>query len=505
LPPESWCVLKLLFGGGAAAFGIGAALLSFWATWRDDEQDAIRKWFGAEWEAASESTWQELPERMIARFLDAMGGLKRYTLALANERSKLLEWPWLVLLVVAFLGNFGWWGLFGVAVLAAPLLAVWICGGLVRRYPRVVMTRRILHRAVVSVLLAGMVSFSLAHVCMPVLWLRIVMRVPILYGVLLMLVALPVFWLGLAVPIVGVLAWGQRTGTKPPACPQDSPLVFAIGTSASFAVTLIALVVGHAASPGAEVPKTFQMLGSNVLFDGVTLAFTVWVLEAALMRPSRSRLLGAVLLDMGVACLLACLSLYFGLAFSQHALSLGHVLRVLVGRATDGSGWEIGPYFWAMHTAFLPTLAYMALVLVAWLGQALFHIGRLFFRTASLHKNPLKLTAALFTLLAVISAALAAASRYAEGETRRRDGGHGTGQVLAFDISVSRRDAHTGRARPCRAPRRSLRAVHGETGSGEVLCVGGLGLHMSRPDPEERPRRDFGVSAERLPSAKTER
>jgi len=71
----------------------------------------------------------------------------------------------------------------------------------------------------------------------------------------------------------------------------------------------------------------------------------------------------AIILDVVLAGVLACLALWIGLLLTpgQSIDALG-ALRVLIGMTPDGSDWSFGPYFWVMHTTFLPTLFYLSII-----------------------------------------------------------------------------------------------------------------------------------------------
>ncbi len=172
----------------------------------------------------------------------------------------------------------------------------------------------------------------------------------------------------------------------------------ALGTS--FVITMLAFLVGNLISPEALVPQTWQMLISNVLLDGVTLLVTFALITWAVREKAWWRIPNAIVLDVLVACLLACASLYLGLVFTENELTVTAVLNILIGKAATGDHYELGPYFWAMHTTFLPTLAYLSFILVAWLGKTILAPFEWFLDEGKAHQNPLGLTAALFVLLA---------------------------------------------------------------------------------------------------------
>ena len=55
-----------------------------------------------------------------------------------------------------------------------------------------------------------------------------------------------------------------------------------------------------------------------------------------------------------------------------------------------------------MQATFLPTLAYLSLIVVCWVGKLLLLPRLAFSAEARVHKHPLRLTAALFFVFAVL-------------------------------------------------------------------------------------------------------
>ena len=183
---------------------------------------------------------------------------------------------------------------------------------------------------------------------------------------------------------------------------RHDSLLLGLSVGLSFSITFFTFWFGRLVSAESPIPQTGQMLLSNVLFDGGTMLITLLILDWAIKKKSFLRIPAAILLDVVVAAVLACASLYFGLFLSENHLSIQQVMWVLVGRSPAGLGMELGPYFWAMHTTFIPTFIYMAVILVAWIGKIVLVFIELVFRKSFLLKNPFTLTAALFALLATI-------------------------------------------------------------------------------------------------------
>ncbi|MET0751905.1 MAG: hypothetical protein ABWZ66_00965, partial [Pyrinomonadaceae bacterium] len=181
-----------------------------------------------------------------------------------------------------------------------------------------------------------------------------------------------------------------------------------------FTVTLLALSVGHLVEPSAYVPQTLQMLISNVMFDGLTMAITFAILDKALSKEGMLRLPAAIVLDIIVAGIFAVSSLYFGLIFTDKAIGLQEIIYILFARSADNSHFELSPYFWVMHTTFIPTLLYLSMILFCWAAKALLIPVRWFFGKGHEHKNPLKLTATLCGIFIAIFTVLSLAAGSAQ-------------------------------------------------------------------------------------------
>ena len=109
-----------------------------------------------------------------------------------------------------------------------------------------------------------------------------------------------------------------------------------------------------------------------------------------------------ILISVLSACIFACLSLYVGLIHSHHTLDFAEVMYSFIGKSTDGHRIELGPYFWAMHTTFLPVLGIMMVIGICWIGKAMLIPVEWFCRKAGKHSNPLYLTSGLMAILAAI-------------------------------------------------------------------------------------------------------
>jgi hypothetical protein len=187
-------------------------------------------------------------------------------------------------------------------------------------------------------------------------------------------------------------------------------------------LTANALLLGRSMSPTAPLPQTTQMFASNLIFDGISVGATIAILYWGVARNRLFRIPVAILLDLVVSVVTACCSLYVGLVFTDNALSVAQTLHVLIGRSPDGLRIDLSPYFWVMHTAFIPTLLYCVTILMCWLAKAFLLPVRWFFGKGQELKNPLKLTAGIFALLAAVLAILAFVASSAEERVNKPKG-----------------------------------------------------------------------------------
>ncbi|MGP0593947.1 hypothetical protein ACTRXD_15595 [Nitrospira sp. T9] len=197
----------------------------------------------------------------------------------------------------------------------------------------------------------------------------------------------------------------------------NNGLLFGISVWFSFGVTFIAMTIGHFAENASWVPRTYQMLISNFFFDGLTMLATFRVLEAAVGPNRRYPIPIAIVLDLIVAAILSCMALWFGLVGTAQALSTAQLLKVLIGMNPGGEGFSIGPFFWIMHTTFIPTFIFLFILSVCWFGKwAVLPIMGVLERGHQI-ENPHHHTAMAFALLAAIFGVMAAALGWLSGKS----------------------------------------------------------------------------------------
>lgn len=400
---ESWWTIKVICGGIAGVFALLAALFALLDVIHGYRQGKVKAWFRAKWEAVGRSPWLNMPEHVIRFFVIRM---KRWAarVPVAIFERRRMGLPLVVAGPVAIIAARYYLANATPAMLSAIMCMACFFAGCGVLY---VILKLIAGRPPNPISLPerlGNIFGSLGAATFVAMFVFLVtagmLVMPLAYAVPATVVVSPLYWLILWLGLSEVLCLVRRKD-KLEGRQSDLLLALCVGTGLSFAVTLAAILIGHVASPVAWVPQTPQMLISNVVFDGLTMVATLLILRRALAHPTLWRIVLAVVVDVVVAAALACLSLLVGLVFTSKALSVDEILNVLVGLSPDGSHAEVAPYFWAMHTTFLPTLAYLGVILAACMGKALLIPVRWFFGVGY-EKGPLRLTAALFALFAAL-------------------------------------------------------------------------------------------------------
>lgn len=393
-------IIKTMCNIISGLFLVLAALFVFWGKWQQGMHEKMRGWLRNMWSIIGSSRWLTMPERVIRWTCDKKALIVQWlTTRLTNGKREFLITLSIIAGFIILIPSFG--------------------NEITSRWPRITLVIVGIYALILLILIILKFSYNLVFVLtyilclvffgsMAIAWLNMVLRLQIAYGSLMMLITVPVYSLILWMILLGfILALSRmQLVTRVQETHFNMSLIFGVGVSASFAFTLLALFLGHKVYPAGWVPLTKQMLISNVICDGFTLVATFWILDWALAKKGTFRIPQAILLDILVATLLACCSLYFGLVLTEHGLSPVQVLRVLIGKSPEGSGLEFGPYFWAMHTTFIPTVIYLLLIGVCWMAKFILTVAGKFTKKALQHEKPCELTAALFGIFVALFTAL---------------------------------------------------------------------------------------------------
>jgi hypothetical protein len=79
------------------------------------------------------------------------------------------------------------------------------------------------------------------------------------------------------------------------------------------------------------------------------------------------------------------------------------VIRVFFARSPNSSTFELGPFFFVMHTTFIPVFSFLSIVALSWLAKITLCMTAWFLGKARQEQtNPLNLTAAFAALIGAI-------------------------------------------------------------------------------------------------------
>ena len=175
----------------------------------------------------------------------------------------------------------------------------------------------------------------------------------------------------------------------------------------SFSLTSLAIFCGSVIYPNSIVPQNIQILLFNFLFDALTLLITFSLLKWAIKKKTFLRIPLIIIIDIAIAALLACLSLYFGLLETEQQLTFQQTIFILFARNPENTAYELGAYFWAMHTTFLPTLIYLSIIAFALIGKYFTLPFMKLFKGASGAEKPHYAIGTTFTFIGACCVALA--------------------------------------------------------------------------------------------------
>jgi hypothetical protein len=411
-----WAVIgfffKLVFtlNGSAVLVGLVAAFFGLWsAAQTKQQQTRSQLWFASMWQAINDSSWRAIPELVIESILASGRQAAMWPARLFSSSL----FPALALLAPMFLSISLWlnWKITP-PILSHPvvvycLLLVGCYGAVLGIIRRDSLTSSIL-------ILLGFISLG-AYTAY--FWVELLLRLPFAVVGILGVLLIPVIIFVLAFAFIACdfafnlvisMAKPLFVDTKPwdwhISSEHGKQVAFGVAVSValSASLTIEALLLGHLLDPTAWVPRTHQMLASNFVFDSMTIIITEVVLSRAVSERKRFSVPFAILLSASLAVAFAFSSLWCGLAFTKTALSVRELARVMVGLSVDGTRWEFGPYFFAMHSTFLPTAFCLVVVLLCWVAKSslLPPITWFFGKTRHPDINGLALTARFLGLLA---------------------------------------------------------------------------------------------------------
>ncbi len=413
---SSLIYLEYSFKLFAALSGVASAFFYFMEKKRGSHINIYRKWLRTKWLKIRNNKTLHLPEITIAWFCKK----KEFLILVAYqaiEKKKLLRFAFhqMILGTIAFafyLNKFPY------AIIIMIYYFAWIV-----IWNKILKTKEKKSGLLYTIVLALLVA--LPFICLFSIYIIVkgALTTSLETATLLFLFFSPVYLIAIGIPLVyylGIYKLAQviKSGDEESftAFVEDKERFikvainkmahlqsFSLGICLSFLVTILALFLGHIISPSSWIPQTMQMFISNLLFDGLTMVITFWILGWALKGNTTLKLLPTVLLDVIACAILAVLSLFLGLYGSENELAIYKVLKILIGFSPTGQGLEFGPYFWAMHTTFIPTLIYLGVLILVWIGKIVVTPYYWFLDVNIVSKKPFELTSALFAFLAALT------------------------------------------------------------------------------------------------------
>jgi len=215
-----------------------------------------------------------------------------------------------------------------------------------------------------------------------------------------------------------VVTFGRSEGSNPLLSETTQNIIYAVGLGVGFSLfaTVAALALGKIAEPNAVHPTlSVQAISTNLLCDTFTLAGCGFLFR---LRNKASGLFFLFFLIPGCAAigvLFALLTALLAFWGTPDQLSISQIIHVLLGLSPTSNNFELGGYFFLVHTTFLPVLLYLfSLVFSVVLKFVAYIASRLFGLASAVHANPFKVMAALLAVFFAIFTGLSGVASVAK-------------------------------------------------------------------------------------------
>ena len=139
---------------------------------------------------------------------------------------------------------------------------------------------------------------------------------------------------------------------------------------------------------------------SNVIFDVLTVYITYFILSKAINNLRFLFLF--ITFDLIMSTCFSIYSIYFALLWTDQSISLLEATHMLIGLSPNGSVWQFGSYFWAMHTTFIPTLIYLSVLVLVIIAKYKTIPAANFFYRASATEDPYHMYSFFYATLSAI-------------------------------------------------------------------------------------------------------
>lgn len=378
----NYLVLRLVFASLACLFGVLFASAVMLHRFMAGRQNIPQSWFGRLWRAINRGPWLSMPELMIRRSLQYQNSSGFWLVS--NGQVLAANYQLFFGPVATVSGSTVLWGWVGLIASAGAITAL---------LPVIVLMNFLKPLKGNSLDKVETILLALLFAPGAIFWIIISLETDVIISAVLMALILPS--IGLATYFTFAVLTSDETA--------NAALLPSFAGGLSFMVTFFALLLGEIVTPGLYIPQTLQMLFSNFAFDLITIFATLALLTWSVEKNSIRRIPIAILTDIFLAAIFASCSLFFGLVFTDQALTIIETLNVLQFKSPDGESVELGPFFWAMHTTFLPTVGYLSFVMFGWVGKTNLWVLSWFSKQSSSNPEPFLLTASVFFVLFMLS------------------------------------------------------------------------------------------------------
>lgn len=184
----------------------------------------------------------------------------------------------------------------------------------------------------------------------------------------------------------------------------------------SFVLSSTSMMIGQLLVPIDEsmIPLTVPMLFFNAIADGLTVIITIHILTKIISykRISLFKIILFIILDIILAAILSVIAIMAGSLFENRGpIDFINAIELLSAYSFEHKEFRIdsGPYFFLIHTTFIPTIIYLIGILTLYFIKGVIYTPFLFFmKTVSENEQPLNLLALAIKVLARVFALIAA-------------------------------------------------------------------------------------------------
>ncbi len=399
--------VQSMLGALGAVMALGAVALALVETGQGSGAGTFRAWQVRRWRDLAETPWGAIPRHACRELI---GGIDR---AVVRGLATAAEGPLVTVLVI------------GLAFVAIPVAA--LANALQGGSPFLVLYWLTLFAALAVLNFTGEVRRlgPLNAALALYLGVSLVLVLPVYvlesltdrmihtvfgHAVLGSVLVFPLWYCAAfgAVLLGDALIPGARSfapsGRRPPAV--AAAYRFAAAVPVAFVLAFFALLAGHLAEQVPPPLRAWQPLVATVVCSALALPATVAIVGGVLRRGGAALTAGLVA-SLAVAAGLSWLSLYAGWLATPRARSAADVTAALLGRTAEGTV-HLGPDVWVMHLPFLPVLAFLAWITVAWMAKAVAAASRGLGAAPAAAGRPYLLSGALLGAVAAVVWTIAA-------------------------------------------------------------------------------------------------